>query len=278
MFTRLPFFIVLLSVPLSAVWAEDVPEKYLLRYRFLKSEVLKWEVTHLLKVQTQIQGTREDIETASRSIKIWTVKDVDKEGIAVIEHLVERAKMQKRQTGLPDISYNSDKDTTPSDDFMSVAGNIGVPLARISFDPMGNVKKRLQLVPYADSVFEDKVLMTFPEEPVAVGETWKSNFDIPLPQPGGTVRMIRARQIFTLKEVKTGIATIEFRTEILTPTASEPKIEDQLLGRMVQGTLRLDLDDGRLLSRQSEVIQSVIGFEGTSSNKQYRLRLTEELQ
>lgn len=248
---------------------------YLLRYQFCQGEVLEWEVQHLLKVHTQVKGVTDVLETACRSTKRWTVKDVTEGGIAVIEHMVPRVEMQRRQKDRLDAGYNSEKDSIVPHGFAEVADNVGVPLANISLNSLGEVKKKLQLVPYLDGTFENKVLMVLPENPVAVGDSWKCPFEVPLSVPGGAVRKINLRQIFTLQDVKTGIATIAFRTEVLTPLAGEPKVESQLFDRIVHGTVKLDMDDGKVLEQQSDVNQRVIGFEGPSSEIVHRLRLTE---
>lgn len=267
----------ILLVLASTTFADETPQKYELRYRFQKGETLSWDVKHLLKVRTAMQKTEETVETFCRSTKKWTVVDVDEKGIAVIEHLVEKAEMKRKQTGREDSAYNSEKDDVVPHGFDEAASNIGVPLARISLDSLGNVTKKLQLVPYIDGTFENKVLMTLPQDPVAIGESWRNNYDIPLPQPNGTVRKIKARQVFTLQDVKTGIATIGFLTEILSPIADEPKIEVQLLDKNVSGTIKLDLDNGRLLFQQSDVNQRVIGFQGPSSNVHHQLRFSEDI-
>ena len=45
---------------------------------------------------------------------------------------------------------------------------------------------------------------------------------------------------------------------------------------MQKGTIKFDVDAGRLLSRQMDLDQSVLGFNGPQSHMQYVSRTTEE--
>lgn len=273
--------IVIFSGATPSVFAKDSldgdKETYLLRYRFQKGDVLRWKVQHQLRVETSIQKTTDVLETDCRSEKLWTVIDVDPEGNAVIEHSVPKVEMLRKQTEKEDASYNSETDKTVPFGFTEIAGNVGVPLSHITLSTSGELKKKQQLVPYLENMFDEKILITLPEEPIVVGEKWKSVNEFPAPNGNGKVTKIRIRQDFTLKSVKSGIATIAFETVILTPLADNPKLEGHLLDRVPKGTLYLDLESGRLLLHHSDVDKRVIGFHGNASYIHQRLRFEEEL-
>lgn len=252
-------------------------EKYLLRYSFRKGDVFKWDVTHQLMVHTIIKSTDEEVETYSRSTKLWTVKDITQEGNAIIEHKVTDVDMMRKQTGKEDSRYNSKTDTVVPYDYTDVSKNIGIPLSNITLNSNGELIKKQQLVPYITSMFDDDILIALPKDAVSIGETWKTSYELPVPVGKGMVKKVRAQRVFSLKSVKSDVATINFRTVILTPMADDPKLEAQLLDRTVEGTIRLDLKSGYLLSQQSDVDKRVQGFEGKASSIHNRLRLTEEL-
>jgi hypothetical protein len=46
---------------------------------------------------------------------------------------------------------------------------------------------------------------------------------------------------------------------------------------LTQGSVKFDLDAGRLISRQMDLDETVIGFSGPDSVMQYLARLTDEL-
>ena len=90
-----------------------------------------------------------------------------------------------------------------------------------------------------------------------------------------TVKVVKARQKFTLTKVETGIATIAVNTEILTPV-NDPQVQSQLVQRMQHGTIKFDLEAGRIHSKQMDLDETVIGFSGAESIMQYLARLTED--
>jgi hypothetical protein len=79
-----------------------------------------------------------------------------------------------------------------------------------------------------------------------------------------------------LEKVENGVATITVATQILTPV-NDPKIQSQLVQRLQEGTIKFDVDAGRLLHKQMDLDQSVFGFSGPNSHMQYLARFSEEL-
>jgi hypothetical protein len=71
------------------------------------------------------------------------------------------------------------------------------------------------------------------------------------------------------------VATIQVSTQVLTPV-NDPKVKSQLVQRLQRGTIKFDLDTGRLLHKQMDASEEVIGFSGPESHMQYLARLTEE--
>jgi hypothetical protein len=45
---------------------------------------------------------------------------------------------------------------------------------------------------------------------------------------------------------------------------------------MQEGTIKFDIDAGRLIHKQMDLDESVLGFAGADSHMQYLARLTEE--
>jgi hypothetical protein len=86
---------------------------------------------------------------------------------------------------------------------------------------------------------------------------------------------VKTEQKFTLKSVSAGVATIELVTHILTPV-HDPMVESMLIERETSGTLRFDMDAGRILSQQMDVDKQVVGFRGEASSLHYLTRFTEE--
>ena len=71
------------------------------------------------------------------------------------------------------------------------------------------------------------------------------------------------------------MATIAVATQVLTPI-NDPKLQSQLVQRLQRGTIKFDVDAGRLIHKQMDIDQAVFGFSGPDSHMQYLARLTEE--
>ena len=71
------------------------------------------------------------------------------------------------------------------------------------------------------------------------------------------------------------MATIHFSTQILTPV-HDPAIEAQLIQHESSGTVRFDIDAGRILSQEVGVDKGVVGFRGEASSIHYLTSFTEE--
>ncbi len=63
---------------------------------------------------------------------------------------------------------------------------------------------------------------------------------------------------------------------MLTPI-DEESIKAQLVQQLSNGTIRFDVDAGRVLSKQLDWDETVVGFQGANSLMEYRARLTETL-
>jgi hypothetical protein len=250
--------------------------KYLLRYRFQKNDILRWNVLQSLKIRTSVSGVDEVVETTSRSTKVWTVISVDNKGTATFEYHVDNVKMRQFQTdkdGAKIAEYNSRKDKNIPGAFINLDGTIGVPLAHISVDVLGKTTKKPLRIYSGSASTENRIVIPLPQELVAVGDSWSLTMPVEIGQPDGTVKKVNARQEFTLVNVRSGMATIQFITKILTPLT--PKEESQILDKFSSGQMELDLDAGHFIRQENTIDKRVIGFQGAGDNIHYLARVTE---
>lgn len=274
------FLVLSVASPITADDSDgaDNAEKYLLRYQFKPGETVRWRVVHLAKVKTTVGGTTQTAETVSKSIKAWKVTDVTESGSATFEHKVEKVDMRSKVTGRQEVSYNSSTDEKAPAGFESVADSVGILLSLITLNDRGEVIGRRNEHNATTSPNEGQVTMTLPEEPVKVGETWSFPYEMVIPGNNGTVVKIKTQQKYSLERVKNGVATIHMATVILTPI-HDPAIEAQLIQRQTEGTIRFDIEAGRVLSQQMDLDKRVVGFAGRTdpSSLHYLTRFTEEL-
>ncbi|MHB8900396.1 MAG: hypothetical protein ACYC6Y_16720 [Thermoguttaceae bacterium] len=266
----------------SLIRADDsapaAAEEYLLRYKFQPGECVRWRVEHLAKIKSTVAGTTETTETVSKSIKAWKVTGVDNDGTATFENLVEQVDMRTRFTGRQEVVYNSQTDATPPPGYEDVARSIGKRLSLITINSRGEVVARKDEKMATTSPNEGQVTMTLPKDPVAVGATWSFPFQLVIPANNQTVVKIDTQQKYTFESVKNGVAQIRMVTAILTPI-HDPTIEVQLIQRQIEGTIRFDIQAGRVLGQQMDLDKSVVGFAGRNdtSSLHYLTRFTEEL-
>ena len=269
---RLSFIAFFMAMALPAVLAAE--EEYLLRYRYTKGDVREWNVRQSLRITMSLKGKTDTTETLSRSTKIWKVVDIAEDGTATFEYQVGNVKMEKSQTGIDDVKYDSriDKDIPPA--FRPLEGIIGVPLAELTIGPLGEMKGKKVITDYAGADEENRIAIPLPKERIAVGESWEFNTPIEVPQHDGTVKKIAAAQSFTLESVETGVAKIRFETKIRTPSI-DPQTESQIIDKYSKGFVRLDLDAGHLISQETTVDKTVVGFQGNGSSIRHHSRFTE---
>ena len=92
----------------------------------------------------------------------------------------------------------------------------------------------------------------------------------------GTIKRVKTLQTYELESVRTGVATIRMATRILTPIR-DPAIRSQLMHRESTGTVRFDVEAGRILSQRVEVDRQVVGFRTAASRTHYKTHFTEKL-
>lgn len=250
-------------------------EKYTLRYKFEPGQSLRSKVVHRCQVRTTVSGTTQTAETVSTSEKVWRIEKVEPDGSATFAHLVQWVDMRHKLTGVNEVHYDSRTDLVPPHGFEYLAQSVGVPLSIVTLDARGKVVHRKRLPVKAAAGGDGEMTVCMPEQPVAVGQEWTTPHDIELPLPRGGIRKIKARQTFALLEVKTGVATISLATQILSPV-HDPAIEAELIQFESAGTVRFDIDAGRVLSQETEVDKGVVGFHGEASSIHYHTRFTEE--
>ena len=90
------------------------------------------------------------------------------------------------------------------------------------------------------------------------------------------IKSIQTRETYRLEKIETGVATISLKTQILTPL-DDARVKSQIVQRISAGEIRFDIDSGRLLSKQLNWDESVLGFNGPGSNMKYLAQFNEAL-
>lgn len=248
---------------------------YRLQYKFTVGETVRSKVTHLVTVETKSHDVSETAKTRSVSTKAWKIQEVDAQGQITFSYLIESASMWQQMTGRQEVRYDSSKNEEPPAEYKHVADSLGTPLATVKISRDGRIVDRKDAKPQFNPGIGE-LTIPLPDGPVKIGQQWSTEGELPVRMPDKQVKRIKTRQVFTLQQVQTGLATIVVQTQILTPV-NDPKVQSQLVQRIKRGEIKFDLDAGRIQSQQMDIDETVIGFNGADSIMKYLSRLSEEL-
>ena len=293
MTNRHPIFYVSLLLTASVLWAQapatdgdDLDSllneaaaelsatTYELKYDFQPDEEIQYEVVHQATVDTKIAGNRQVTKSRSSSMKVWNVKSVE-EGNIKFEHKITSVDMFQQIDGRDEVTYNSKTDEEPPAEYAQVASTLGKTLAVVTINPHGQVIAKESSSNSPDLGFGGLVL-PLPKGEVKLGHTWAVPKKLKLRERDGRIKEVKLQVRYRLEKVQTGVATISIKTEVLTPI-NNPTLESQLVQQVSNGEIKFDIDAGRVMSKQLDWTETVIGFNGANSNMKYLARFTEKL-
>ncbi|MCA9171194.1 MAG: hypothetical protein KDB23_26155, partial [Planctomycetales bacterium] len=139
----------------------------------------------------------------------------------------------------------------------------------------GNIVNRQDKIQHPDLGLGG-LTIPLPAEEIAPGHQWAEPMELKVQLEDKRIQSVKIRELFELVKVETGVATISVKTQVLTPI-DDPRVQSQLIQRISKGEIRFDVDNGRILSRQLDWDEQVLGFSGADSNMKYLQRLTETL-
>lgn len=285
--SRLLYTITIFAMLASPLWAAEDPleklnrttnklagDEYSLVYKFRQGEVVRWRVTHLATTETKIRGTEVTSQSRSVSTKVWRIGEA-KDGKTTFVNSLAAVDMWSKNGDDDEIRYNSQTDQTPPPGYESVAKSIGVPRASVTIDQHGRIIERKSNSREANFGLGD-IVMPLPGKPVKIGAKWFAPGEVTVRLQNKQVQRVKTRKAYTLKEIKDGVATIELKTEVLTPVHN-PQVKSQLMQQITAGDIFFDIKSGRVQSKQIKWDETVIGYPDPDSVMQYLAKFTEEL-
>ncbi|MDO5581072.1 MAG: hypothetical protein Q4G69_08035 [Planctomycetia bacterium] len=260
---------------------DSLPEKkYKLTYKFEPGTELTWNVVHEVHKKLIYAGLTREVQTKSQIKRRWNVQKAPNQDQKLLcEHIIDEMILQQKEEGKDPIAYDSRKGEKAPREF-AVFGTdktVGKPLEKFIIDQQGMMTEKTKLVrEYHGMEKDSRLLVPFPDTPVAVGDSWTIPMLLFLKGRDGTIRNYQATEKFTLENVHEGLATIRFRT-ILLSVVTDPVIEAQLAERLFSGYARFDMERGIVLQTELEFNKSVANAMGDASHLDYRCRVEEKL-
>ncbi|MCA9266278.1 MAG: hypothetical protein KDA60_20600 [Planctomycetales bacterium] len=249
--------------------------QYVLRYKFKAPETLRYEIVHVVTVDTRIEGVEQKNRSRSKSTKVWEFSQVAQSGHALFTHAVEHINMWSETSGQDPVQYDSAESKEPPPAYAMMAEIVGKPMSVVTVDPTGKVLKRDDKIPQFD-MGTGGLTVPLPEGAVKVGDEWAVPNEVRVRHSDGRYQTIKTRQRYRLEKVAVGVATIAVETQILTPV-DDGRVRSQLIQKLSKGEIKFDIDAGRLISKRLEWNEVVVGFNGPESNMSYVASMTERL-
>ena len=249
-------------------------EEYLFRYNLQPGMVISSEVTHLAKTDTKIDSTEQNSQSRTVSQKTWEVtKAVN--GEMTFEYKILEIDMSQRIGAENELRYSSKTGEEPARQFQAAAATIGKVISTVTIDEQGMIIARSDQSNPPNLGMGD-ITLPVPKNPIAIGATWEVPREMRIMREDSSVKTVRFRELFRFDKVSAGVATITVRSEMLTPI-SEPKEEAQVLQQLSNGTIKFDIDAGRMISKELGWDKVVVGFSGAGSVMDYSARLEEQV-
>ena len=245
-----------------------------LAHNLKAGEIIRTRTTHIANTITRVQGTEDVSESKSISDKVWEVHSVDPDGTMTLEYRIDAVDMMQKQGDKERITYNSRTDKEVPDMFSRVAETISKPIAIVTIDSSGSIVER-DNQSKAPPLGMGELALPLPKEAVAIGAQWSIPRECRVKLDDGTQKVVKLREQYTLEKVSAGIATIRIQTHPLTPV-DEPSVEAQLMQQMSEGVAKFDIDRGRMISKQLDWDDEIVGFRGAETSLKYTARFTEE--
>ncbi|MEM7315159.1 MAG: hypothetical protein AAF497_18605 [Planctomycetota bacterium] len=264
-----------LRMSLDKVTEKLTNQRYLLQYDFHQGESVYYEVVHQSSVGTRVQGISEEVKSRSKSLKRWDFLNIQADSVAKFMHTIEQVDMWSETTGRDPIHYDSLSDAEVPAEYRAIAESIGKPISVVTANRFGKIIKREDKVRQIDRG-TGGLLIPLPPKPILVKTEWAVPASVVVALSDGRHKDIKTRQRYRLEKVETGIATISLETQVLTPIA-DARVKSQLVQKLSKGTIKFDIDAGRMISKELNWDETVIGFNGPESNMSFLARMTERI-
>lgn len=249
-------------------------ENFLLRYKFTSGTRVISEVTHLAKTNTKIDTTEQDSNSRTVSQKTWDFVSVEK-GKMTFEYRIAAIDMSQRIGNADELRFSSADSEPPHPQFKSAADSVGRVISTVTIDEQGLIIARSDEI-NPPSLGMGDITLPLPEKPVSIGGSWECPREMRIRREDGSQKIVRFRELYKLDKVSLGVATVSVRSEMIT-IITEPKEEAQVLQQLSNGTVRFDMQAGRMISKDLTWDKRVVDFAGPGSSMEYNSRLSEEV-
>lgn len=243
---------------------------YRLAYQFEAGQTLEYVSEHASSIFVQVGDVADTVRNTVESGKRYEVVSVDEDGNAVLQPKIHYVRLTADHQG-EHVEWDSRSREEAPAEFQSIADSLNAPLGTVQVSPAGAVTVVALRGSAADGAQlqgdQFDLFPTLPEQPITVGESWKENFEVQIHAQQNLKKKVSMQRLLTLKSVEKGRAVIDVRTLILSPIR-DPLEEGQLIQRTPSGTITMDIETGKIISREMKIDKRVVGFQGPQTSLQ----------
>ncbi len=250
-------------------------EKVHLVYKFKAGTRLNSEVIHMVTNYTKIDGAEQNSSSRTVSQKSWDFVKADK-GEFTFEYRIREVDMSQRVGEGREMRFSSKDNEPPPPLFRAAAESIDKVISTVTIDEQGLIIARSDDKQPPNLGMGD-ITLPLPPNPVGIGDSWETPREMRIQREDGSYKLVKFRELFKLEKVSAGVATVSVRSEMIT-IITEPREEAQVMQELSNGSIRFDIDAGRMISKNLEWDKRVVGFSGAGSVTEYSARLDDEVK
>ena len=252
-------------------------QRVVLKYKFKKGDVLRWQHDHRTAVETRFGGDSEKTATRARPDYQWTVKNIDSRGNIRFDIEMQRIKILEQQGEADPVFYDSQKHKKAPDSCVIYQDRLGRVCSTYSISSDGVVvESKSHYGKVKLGGVGDNPVIAFPKKAIGVGHKWDVNSMVRSKDQYGAAQQVKLRVRYVLEKIVDGKAHISFATEVLTPQVDET-VRSQIVTHMTRGFLVFDIARGMLTHRELRWDERIIGYQGPESYMHYTAFRTEKL-
>ena len=244
-------------------------QKYVLKYKFKKGDVIRWKHDHQTLVETRFEKASDKTSTRARPEYKWEVKNIDSRGTIRFDIEMERIKVLEQQGELDPVLYDSDKQEGVPQSCLAYKERLGRVCSTYSISPNGQlIESKSHYNQMKPGGVGNNPVIAFPDKPMAVGHKWDVENMVRAKDEFGIHKQVKLRVRYVLEKVVDGMAHITFTTSLLNPNVDET-VRSQIVTHMTRGFIVFDVAKGVITNRETRWDQRVIGYQGAESYMHY---------
>ncbi|QJW95813.1 hypothetical protein [Frigoriglobus tundricola] len=191
------------------------------RFKWEAGKVLTYRVVQHTVVQETTLDDKTNMPVASAIkkdsialVRKWTVKDVDKLGVATLEMSIAEMKQECREGE----QVVRALDSTKAEDAKDLTF-LNKPIVTVRIDPQGKLVEMKDVAGKAAARLQAELpfRLVLPDTAPSAGKTWDRPFTVKLDPPHGTGESYDFTQKYTSKGEKDGLLTVRVETALKAP-------------------------------------------------------------